>query len=255
MSGLKVPYIVQSCPKCGKQLLKVQAGTKMIGSPLITCKKCNITYRTDLRVDWYKYEHKWSLWIAPLLIPLILLLVGTILEDFAIGIMAALFGLLFSFFLCGKELLRVVQSKKRMKNRDYLQKLLSFGAISTEEYLRLMREAKLSLHEGGADPMYGSGNWGIEVFLAMSEEQAKRQGRYRCMQDTLPGSGDLYEMLDEIPASMCVSKTIGWQKEICMTKENFLLLAQQWNLLLLPSYLAFIDSVDGDHIWLIGFGG
>ena len=98
--------------------------------------------------------------------------------------------------------------------------------------------------------MYSSGNWGIEVFLATSEEQAKRKGRYRCM-----SSDDLYEKLDEIPEELCVSKRLGWQKEICMTKKNFLLLAREWGLSLFPPYSTFLESVEGDNIWLIGFGG
>lgn len=100
-----------------------------------------------------------------------------------------------------------------------------------------------------------SGNWGIEVFLAMGEEQAKRQGCYRCMRDEFMNSGEIYEKMDTIPEELCVSKTIGWQKEVCMTKENFKKLAQEWGLLLLPSEEAFIRQVEGDCIWLIGFGG
>lgn len=142
MASIKVKYVVQSCPKCGKKLLEQQAGTKTIGSPLITCKKCDTTYRTDLRVEWYKYEPKWSILIAPLLIPVALLLAGTILGEPAVGIFAAIIGLFFSLFLCGKDLFRVLQSKKRMKDRDYLQKLLVFGIIGPEEYLKLNNDAK-----------------------------------------------------------------------------------------------------------------
>ena len=103
--------------------------------------------------------------------------------------------------------------------------------------------------------MYSSGNWGLEVFLAMSEEQAQKERCYRCMSSELPGSDDLYGKLDEIPDEMCISKSIGWQKEICMTKQDFLRLAREWGLLLFPPYTTFLDRVEGDHIWLIGFGG
>lgn len=103
--------------------------------------------------------------------------------------------------------------------------------------------------------MYSSGNWGIEVFLAMSEEQAKRKGCYRCMSSELPGSDDLYEKLDEIPEEMCISKSLGWQKEICMTKKNFLQLAREWGMLMFPPYSTFLESVEGECIWIIGFGG
>ena len=100
-----------------------------------------------------------------------------------------------------------------------------------------------------------SGNWGIEVFLAMSEEQARREGSVRCMRDEFANSEDIYHKLDEIPEALCVSKVIGWQKEICMTKANFMKLIQSWGMILLPSEAACIQWVDGEYIWLIGFGG
>lgn len=103
--------------------------------------------------------------------------------------------------------------------------------------------------------MYESGNYGLEVFLAMSEEQAKREGRVRCMEDTLPGSDELYFKLDEIPEGMCIFKELSWEKKVCLTKKNFLQLAQQWGLILFPPYSSFLESVEGDTIWLIGFGG
>ena len=100
-----------------------------------------------------------------------------------------------------------------------------------------------------------SGNWGIEVFLAMSEEQARRKGSVRCMRDEFANSEDIYHKLDEIPEALCVSKVIGWQKEICMTKANFMKLIQSWGMILLPSEASFIQYVQGEYIWLIGFGG
>lgn len=103
--------------------------------------------------------------------------------------------------------------------------------------------------------MYGSGNWGIEVFLAMSKEQAKRQGCFPCMGDTLPDCDNIYHKLDEIPEEMCISRTLGWQKEVCLTKADFWKLAQEWWGVLPPWYGDFVNRVEGDTIWLIGFGG
>lgn len=105
------------------------------------------------------------------------------------------------------------------------------------------------------DYAHNSGNWGLEVFMAMSKEQAAREGRVVCMEYTLPGSDKLYFMLDEIPEEMCISKELGWEKKVCMTKKNFLLLAQEWGLPFFPPYSTFFESVEGDNIWLIGFGG
>lgn len=100
-----------------------------------------------------------------------------------------------------------------------------------------------------------SGNWGIEVFLAMSEEQAKRQGCYRCDSTELPRSDDLYFLLDTIPEELCISRTLGWQKEVCLSKQAFLHLTVEWGLFLSSLDYAFMEKVEGDNIWLMGFGG
>lgn len=134
MASVKINYTVQSCPKCDKKLLKVMTGTVLVGSPLITCKKCGDTYRTDLRVEWYKYPNKMTLFLVPLLIPVGLLLTGTIMEDLVIGIMAAILGIFISLSLVIPELIRVFRSKKRMKDKAYLQRLLLAKEISMDEY-------------------------------------------------------------------------------------------------------------------------
>ena len=103
--------------------------------------------------------------------------------------------------------------------------------------------------------MYDRGNWGIEVFLAMSEEQAETDGCYRCMAKELPESDEIYHLIDEIPEEMCVSRTLGWKKEICIQKTDFIRLMGRWGIELLPDYVLFLHYVKGDYIWLIGFGG
>lgn len=142
MAHIKVYETVMSCPKCGKKLLKVTTGSVLIGSPLIDCKKCGITYKTDLRVEWYKYPTKKIIFVLPALIPIMLLLVGIFMGDPAIGIMAALFGVVFSVCFLAKDLIRIYQSKKRMRNQEYLQRLLMAGMISLDEYTRFSQEAK-----------------------------------------------------------------------------------------------------------------
>ena len=74
------------------------------------------------------------------------------------------------------------------------------------------------------------------------------------MSSELPCIDDLYEKLDEIPEEIRISRSLGWQNGICMTKKNFLQLAREWGLVF-PPYSSFIASVEGDDIWLIGFGG
>ena len=94
----------------------------------------------------------------------------------------------------------------------------------------------------------------VTAVLAMSEEQAKREGCPRCMWGDFMNKPDFYFKMDDIPEDLCVSKSIGWEKEICMTKTNFAQLVRDWNLMLLPSEWEFIRSVNGDYIWIMGFG-
>lgn len=142
MASVKMQYMVQSCSKCGKKLLEVPAGGTIIGSPLITCKKCGITYRTQLRVEWYKYEPKWMVFSLPLILAALLMLVGTIMSDAAIGIMAAIFGLLIGLCISGRDIIRMLQSKKRMRDANYLRQLLQFQVIELDEYGKLLSEIK-----------------------------------------------------------------------------------------------------------------
>lgn len=141
MAHVKMTYVVQSCPKCGKRLLKVAAGGQIIGSPLLTCKGCGRTYKTDLRAEWYNYASKWTLWGIPLIITGTMLLVGMLMGDPAIGIMAAFFGLIFGLCMTAKDLVRMLQSKKRMRDPQYLAKLLEYGLITADEYETFMRSA------------------------------------------------------------------------------------------------------------------
>lgn len=142
MASIKMQYVVQSCPTCKKQLLKVAAGSTLIGSPLLPCKKCGTTYRTTLRKEWYAYEPKWLVFIWPLLLPAALFLTGTLMGDAAIGIFAALLGLLIGLCISGADLIRIIRSKKRMRDEAYLQKLLLYRAITPDEYDRFRAECK-----------------------------------------------------------------------------------------------------------------
>lgn len=141
MAGITMQYLVQSCPHCGKKLLKVTAGAFIIGSPLITCKKCGKTSITLLRKEWYEYPSKWTLWALPLIMAGGILLVGTLMGDPAIGIMGASFGLLLGLCFTIKDIIRMLKSKKRMRDPEYLAKLLMLNLISTEEFDQFMRDA------------------------------------------------------------------------------------------------------------------
>ena len=134
MATIKTTYVIQSCPKCQKQLLKVMAGTTIIGSPLITCKKCGTTYKTNLRTEWYNYQPKYMLWLLPLLLTVSMLAVGVVMGEPAIGVAAAIFGLLFGLGFTIKDLIRMIKSKKRMRDPKHLENLLLYGVISPAEY-------------------------------------------------------------------------------------------------------------------------
>lgn len=141
MAHYTVNYRVQSCPKCGKKLLKVQSGLVKIGSPFLDCKKCGITYVTPLRVEWYKYPTKWAIFVLPLIITAIMFVVGTIMENLVMGIACGVFGLIFGICFVMPDVFRIFQSMKRMHNPDYVKRLLLAQLISYEEYeeLRMKR--------------------------------------------------------------------------------------------------------------------
>ncbi len=139
MATIKMNYMVQSCPVCGKRLLKVAQGAQLIGSPLITCNHCGKTYRTDLRVEWVDYGQKWQLWGIPLLVPALMFVLGAIMANAALGIMAAILGLIIALCISGKDVVRMIKSKKRMNDPAYIQKLFEYGVITEfqrDDYLK-----------------------------------------------------------------------------------------------------------------------
>lgn len=142
MASIKMQYLVQSCPKCGKKLLEVPAGSTIIGSPLITCKRCGTTCHTQLQVEWYKYQPKWLVFGLPLIIAAAMLVVGALMEDLAIGIMAAILGLVIGLCTSGRDFIRMLQSRKRMRDANYLRQLLLIHEITPAEYEKFCSESK-----------------------------------------------------------------------------------------------------------------
>lgn len=134
MASVKIYYNVQSCPKCGKKLLKVQSGTVKIGSPFLDCKKCGVTYITPLRVEWYKYPSKWVIFAMPFIITAALFVAGTIMEDPVIGIVSGMFGLVFGICFVLPDVFRIFRSIRRMRDPAYLKRLLQAQLISYDEY-------------------------------------------------------------------------------------------------------------------------
>lgn len=141
MATVKVTYVVQSCPRCGTKLLKVPAGGQIIGSPLITCKKCNNTYRTDLRVEWYQYKQKWLVFALPLILAAFLLVFCMLMADVETGVLGAILGFVVGLCISGRDIVRMIRSKLRMRKPEYLKQLAEYGVISEEEYTRHVQNA------------------------------------------------------------------------------------------------------------------
>lgn len=141
MASIKINYTMQSCSSCGTELLSVPTGSPEIGSPLITCRHCDKTYRTNLRVEWYAYRHKWLIYgMAPLLF-VTMTLFGSIMSDPVIGIMAGFLGLFIGLCMTIKEIPRIVKSKRRMRSAAYLNQLNEYALISPEDYARFRAKA------------------------------------------------------------------------------------------------------------------
>ena len=139
-----VKWHSHDCPACGTRLLETAGGLTggvEIGSPLIVCSKCSKTSYTRLRREWYNYPNKDLLWLIPLVAavgigilvtneygPLGILLGGGIIA-FAVGSGAL-------------EAKRIAQSKRRMREPEYLAKLLRWQILRQEEYDEFMRRTQ-----------------------------------------------------------------------------------------------------------------
>ena len=147
MARIKVTYTVQSCPKCQRELLRSQNGVPRIGSPLVTCRGCGTTYRTTLREEWYKYNPKIMVILWPLILGGLMMLGGC---DVSSGVKvflarligSALGGFIFGLIFCIPNFIRILASKRRMKDLTYLMKLVDYKVITWQEYEQLRRKAK-----------------------------------------------------------------------------------------------------------------
>ena len=140
MATIKVSYTLQRCA-CGRELVKVPTGGKEIGSPFVTCPRCGKNYITDLRVEWYAYPIKWLFFSIPFLIALVMLVMGFLMEDAALGVMAAIIGLILGICINLKDLFRIIKSTTRMRSAGYLERLRLAGLISPEDYTRFRNKA------------------------------------------------------------------------------------------------------------------
>ena len=142
MSHIQGSHFVETCPQCRKKLLKVPLGFTVIGSPLITCRRCGAACKTDLRTEWYNHPAKWTVWGIPLIVTASLLAAGTLTGEPAIGIMAICFALPILLFFTVRDIIRIILSKRRMRNPSYLRELLDHGLITQPEYDRFMKTSQ-----------------------------------------------------------------------------------------------------------------
>ena len=134
--GIRITYTVQSCPRCGKRLLRQDAGTIRIGSPLLHCRKCDQYYRTNMRQEWCHMQGKaWHFLRWPVLLAILFGISMTFTAKHILGLLAgALGGIVFGLVFCIPDLCRLVSSLVRMRNPDHLRRLRDHGIISPDEY-------------------------------------------------------------------------------------------------------------------------
>ena len=139
MAAVKRKYIIESCPKCGHQLLKVSADSAEIGSPLITCPSCSTVCRTRMRMEWYHYDMKWMVYARPLIMTVVMIAVAFVLRrpEWAVG--SGAFGFIIGLCIVLRDLGRINESKKRMSDPEYVKQLLQHGVINQSEYERLIQ--------------------------------------------------------------------------------------------------------------------
>lgn len=138
MAKIGIHYTVQSCSRCGKRLLKVESG-----SLLLICNKCGITYRTNLREEWYQYQPKRLIFRWSVILSLVFMMAGCSGAGNVYGLLAgAVFGILIGLCISTVDFVRILLSKRRMRRAEYLRKLLDYQAISWSEYEQFSKNAK-----------------------------------------------------------------------------------------------------------------
>lgn len=96
----------------------------------------------------------------------------------------------------------------------------------------------------------------VEVFFAKSEEQAKKNGSSRCLYPEFPDSRRIYSAMTILDESFYISKHIGWERIITIRKADVPTVMQLWY----PDgtgeweYEKLISQIDGNTVWIIGYG-
>ena len=103
---------------------------------------------------------------------------------------------------------------------------------------------------------YFWGSMPIEVFIAMTEEQAEEENYVRCLGIPLPNSRQIYDEMCKLPSDLVQVVKDGWEREICFRKKD----AKKILKLLYPNkkpdfdLMKYVNRVHGDVVYMIGFG-
>ena len=142
----KKDHSLQRCPNCNMEQFKIRAGFIPVKSPLVTCRYCGTTFRTELRSEWCHFPNKMvSLYLAGCIAvaSLVVLLWDFLNGDMSRALGAIQFLLWIAFFLLLRDGLRILLSIQRMKDPDYLKQLLQYQVIDEAEYQQLCSTAKI----------------------------------------------------------------------------------------------------------------
>ena len=95
----------------------------------------------------------------------------------------------------------------------------------------------------------------IEVYVAMSEQQAEEEHGSACIEWELPDSRRIYFEMEKLPEKLITVVSKGWQKEIIFQKKDTKKILQ----LLYPEGITFdyqrlLNRIQGNEVRLIGFG-
>ncbi|MCF0127411.1 MAG: hypothetical protein HUJ70_02520 [Pseudobutyrivibrio sp.] len=123
-----------------------------------------------------------------------------------------------------------------------------------DEYPETVARIRESLDENGRLRYMGSG-MPMEVYVAMSEEQAEEEHGFTCLEKPLPDSDRIYIEMGRLPEDIFQVVKLDWECEVTFRKKD----AKKAIKYLYPQGCAvditrLINRVNGETIRLIGFG-
>lgn len=68
----------------------------------------------------------------------------------------------------------------------------------------------------------------VEVLFAKSKEQAQQEGGSRCIYPEFPDCKRIYFAMAKLDDSLCICKTIGWERKLCVRKTDVPRIMELW---------------------------